>query len=409
MLVVHASVGSGHRSAANAIAEAFNAMKSEGDSAVPNDIEVKVLDILDFGRIIFDGNKTASMFTGVTRPYYDITWRYTLTGRLLWGGGTIWAHIMYPKFVEYVRETQPIAIIATHITAANVAVSARMLTGQDFPIVCVPTDYEVEGLWPHISTNLFCVATEAMAETLRPRKVPEKNILITGIPTREAFRKTYDRDAVRSELGLPKDKLLVLALAGAYLPQPYVNFRASLDKLIPYLHLMNEKLHFVFIAGKDAEYAHHLRSSLKDLHVENATVFEYVDDMAALMASSDAVICKSGGLTVTECLCAKVPMILMGRAYGQEKINVQMLTSLGAAMHVTTSRELLATLMHMAERPESLKAVLLNGNFLRKPNAARDIVNATMKLISEKKDLASPEYRKHFAKFYWGKKPAHIR
>ena len=35
---------------------------------------------------------------------------------------------------------------------------------------------------------------------------------------------------------------------------------------------------------------------------------------------SDLAICKSGGLTVTECLCAQVPMILLGKAYGQEKV-----------------------------------------------------------------------------------------
>ena len=95
---------------------------------------------------------------------------------------------MYSKFTDYVREKQPLAIVCTHITAANVAVAARMLTGQHYPIVCVPTDYETEGLWPHKAADLFCVANESMAETLRPRKVPEESILITGIPTRDDFR-----------------------------------------------------------------------------------------------------------------------------------------------------------------------------------------------------------------------------
>ena len=44
--------------------------------------------------------------------------------------------------------------------------------GIDYPVICVPTDYEVEGFWPHKDTDLFCVANEFMAETLRPRKVP---------------------------------------------------------------------------------------------------------------------------------------------------------------------------------------------------------------------------------------------
>lgn len=199
VLIVHASVGSGHKSAAEAIAKAFelqNTINDDNEKTQDNDNNTKydteVLDILSFGRIIFNGDSAASMFTGATRPFYDITWRYFLTGRLLWGGGTIWAHIMFPKFVEYVKEKKPAAIICTHITAANCAVSARMLLKEKFPILCVPTDYEVEGLWPHAYTDLFCVANETMEETLRARKVPESRMQVTGIPASPEFSNQFN-------------------------------------------------------------------------------------------------------------------------------------------------------------------------------------------------------------------------
>ena len=406
--IVHASVGSGHKAAANAIAQAFDLIR--GTKGIPEDIEIEVLDILDFGRIKFDGNKTAASFTGATRPIYDLTWRYTLTGHLLWGGGTAWSRIMFPAFNEYIRRRRPIAVVATHITAANVAVGARVITGIDYPVICVPTDYEVEGFWPHKDTDLFCVATESMAETLRPRLVPEQRIRITGIPTREDFRASYDREQTRQRLGLPQDKRIVLALAGAYLPRPYVHFRTALDNLLPYLHTFSDTLHFVFVAGNDAEYAGHLRRACSDLGISDCvTVLEYVEGMAGLMAASDLVICKSGGLTVTECLCAQVPMILLGRAYGQENANVRLLTAHGAAMHVTTWRELLEALRHVSRSPESARSMLVNGSFLRHPDAARDIACAAIELANAEKDPANPLYKKHFLQFYWGHKPAHVR
>ncbi|MEG2556860.1 MAG: hypothetical protein RSA14_00255, partial [Raoultibacter sp.] len=83
VLVLHASVGSGHRSAAIAIGQAFEELRDSGacigtsQTPVPADLDVEVIDILDFGRIVFDGDKTASMFTGFTRPIYDLTWRFT--------------------------------------------------------------------------------------------------------------------------------------------------------------------------------------------------------------------------------------------------------------------------------------------------------------------------------------------
>ncbi len=414
VLVIHASVGSGHRSAANAIGAALELLREEGTA--PEDLRIEVLDILDFGRIRFDGDKTASMFTGATRPFYDFTWRYTLTGRVLWGGGTIWARLMFPRFVEYVREVDPCAIVCTHITAANVAVSARMIVGSDFPILCVPTDYEVEGLWPHLYTDVFCVADEHMAETLRPRKVPEERILITGIPANPSFRRTYDRAATRERFGLPQDKQVVLALAGATLPRPYVHFREAIDALLPFLHAFDH-LHMVVVAGKDADYARSVRRLVDELGLQNVTVLDYVDEMAALMAGSDLVICKSGGLVVTECLCAQVPMILMGRAYGQEKSNTTMLTASGAAMHATTTRELISTLRHIDQHPESIKAMLVNASLLRRPDAALDIASKTLDLARCGEDTeealdakaARAPRKKHFVHFYLGGKPAHTR
>lgn len=405
---MHASVGSGHRSAAKAVAQAFEMLAQEGDPLVPPDVEVEVLDVLDWGRVKFDGDKTASLFTGFTRPIYDLTWRYTFTGRLLWGGGTIWSRIMFPAFTEHVRKRAPQAVICTHITAANVAVGARMLSGQDWPIVCVPTDYETEGLWPHLHADLFCVASESMAETLRPRKVPEERIQITGIPTRDDFRRSYDQQQVREELGLPADKQVVLALAGAYLPRPYVRFRETLDKVLPYLHSF-PNLHLAIVTGNDQDYARHLKSACEDLGIKNASVFGYVERMAALMAASDLVICKSGGLTVTECLCAQVPMVLLGKAYGQENINVRTLTASGAAMHATTARELVDTLRHVARNPQSARAMLINGSFLRRPDAARDIARAALRLAANPAPPGDAVRRKRFAHFYWGRKPAHIR
>ena len=403
ILIVHASVGSGHRSAALSIEEAFQILEAQRYKDLDSVCDIEVLDILDFARFHIDGDKTATMFTGFTRPIYDITWRYTLTGRFLWGGGTAWSRAMFPRFTSYVEKHKPQAIICTHITAANAAVGARMITGQAFPIVCVPTDYEVEGFWPHNQTDLFCVANEAMAETLRARKVPEKRILYTGIPVRAGFAAHYDADCIRQNLGLPLDKTIVLVMAGAHLAQPYVRFRETMNEVIPFLGSLTD-MYFVFLSGKDTEYANQLRSLQDKYAVSNMTIMRYVTQMAELMVASDLAICKSGGLTVTECMCARLPMILLGRSYGQEKVNTSLLTSLGAAMHVTTGRELMEVLRHLYSHKSALDAMLVNGEALRRPLAAQDIAKAT---LSYRKCNVS--VKKRFISMYWGDKPAHTR
>lgn len=401
IVVAHASVGSGHKAAARAVAQAIDLMR--GTEGVPQNVRIDVLDILDYGRIHFDGNKAAASFTGATRPIYDITWRYTLTGRLLWGGGYSWSVVMFPAFTAYIRKVKPMAVICTHITAANAAVGARMITGYPYPIVCIPTDYEIEGWWPHKETDLFCVATDFMAETLRPRKVEEQRIAITGIPVRHGFETNFNREEDRNRFHLPQDKLIVLIMAGASLPQPYVRFRTAIEQTLPFLRGF-ATMHFVFLPGRDKEYSERLKRIFAGMGLDNVTVMDYVEDMASLMHAADVAVLKSGGLAVTECLCARLPMILLGKSYGQEKANTTLLTSFGASMHVTTARELISTLRRIQHNPESLHALLVNAAALRKPHAADDIVRATMGLVGKVHGGA-----KRFAEFYWGDKPAHIR
>jgi len=412
--VLHASVGSGHKVAAEAIAQelvGLSAALRERFPAFPARLEVEVFDILRFGRIIFDGDKTASMFTGPTRPVYDITWRYFLTGRLLWSGGTVWSRLMFPSFTQWVRETRPAAVVCTHITAANVALGARMITHQDYPVICVPTDYEVEGLWPHRYADLFCVATESMAETLRARKVEEERIVITGIPARSEFRMGYDREAVRREWNIPLDKRMALVLAGATLPRPYVRFREILDKALPAMRDCDD-LHFIFLSGNDSDYALQLERRFAQESVHNAVVLNYTEDVAKLMAASDFVVCKPGGLTVTECLCTDTPMVLVGRAYGQEKANAMLLTSLGAALHVQTARELATALRYLSKVDSSLTAMRANEDYLRKPTAAMEIAAQSLQLaFAHEKDAVAVARaaKRRFMAFYWGHQPAHTR
>ena len=126
IIALYSSVGSGHRSAASSTAEAFALLRGK-HPLVPKDADIELLDILDFGYVKFDGEKTTTLFTGPTRYIYDITWHYGFTGRLLWGGGSIWSYLMYAPFTRYVQKRKPLAIVTTHIVAANAAVAARMV------------------------------------------------------------------------------------------------------------------------------------------------------------------------------------------------------------------------------------------------------------------------------------------
>jgi processive 1,2-diacylglycerol beta-glucosyltransferase len=402
IIALYSSVGSGHRSAAASVAEAFELLRGK-HPLVPEDVEIELLDILDFGFIKFDGEKTTRIFTGPTRYIYDITWYYVLTGRFLWGGGTVWSHVMFKPFTRYVEKRKPLAIVSTHIVSANAAVAARMITGQNYPIVSVPTDYGVEGLWPHRTTDVFCVADNLMEQELYPRKVAPENIKVTGIPVRPSFNRTYNRQATLEEFGLPQDKKIVLVIAGARLRGPYVLFRQVMNEVLEKLGEF-ENMHFVFLPGSDEEYANQLRTECKQKNLNNISVFDYVENIAALMNAAHLAVAKSGGLAVTECLCSKLPLVIVGRSFGQERANTTTVTRAGAAVQVLTAQDLLAALQSLGENPQQLDAMVEAGAQLSRPDSAEQVALATLDKVGK-----TTPFRKKFMHFYWGEKPLRIR
>lgn len=401
VIITYASVGSGHRSAAQATAQALEDLCGK-HPALPENAEIAVLDILDYGYIKFDGDKTANV-TVSFNWLYDITWHRTFTGRLLWGGGSAWSPFMFSPFTKIVRKRKPIAILATHIVAANASVAAKMVTGQAFPVTCIPTDYGAEGLWPHLDCDLFCAADETMVKELTPRKVPESHIKVTGIPVRKGFSDPIDRAEVLKQFGLPQDKMIVMVMAGARHSQPYIPFREIVNKVVP---LLSEfpSMHFAFLAGADEEYANGLKGFFAERNIANVSVFNYIERIPQLMEASDMIVAKSGGLATTECLCARLPLILVGKSYGQERANTYTVTKAGAAVTAETAEELVERLQQIHENPAQLQTMLSGGESLRRPNAAHDAAVATLDLVGT---LGAP--KKHLLKFYWGNKPYRVR
>ena len=75
IIVAHASTGSGHTVAAQAIAES---LKNSSENA-----EIILVDILDYAHTNSSGEKFVSATSGVLAPIYDFTWRKNFTGRIL--------------------------------------------------------------------------------------------------------------------------------------------------------------------------------------------------------------------------------------------------------------------------------------------------------------------------------------
>jgi 1,2-diacylglycerol 3-beta-galactosyltransferase len=73
-----------------------------------------------------------------------------------------------------------------------------------------------------------------------------------------------------------------------------------------------------------------------------------------MMHASDLIICKAGGLIVTESLACGLPMILIDIIPGQETGNAEYVTALGAADLAETPVAVLEGLSHLIMHDQAL-------------------------------------------------------
>ena len=373
--VVHASVGSGHRIAAESVAAQLRLL--------PPQARVEVLDVLDFGAVRISGNAATGAFTGPTAPLYNTLWGNELFGRATMAAARPPLALVYRRFSTWLADNNVSAIVATHALAANLAVQAtRAGSLAGVPVVAVATDFGLHGFWPRRGLSRFCVADDMEAETLVGRGTPDAHIVVTGIPVRAQFTVAVDRAAARERFDLGRNHRIVLALAGATQRGPYAKFKASLAVSLPAAASLPDTTVAV-VTGRDETFADELRTRVAGFGTTNVRVLGYVEDIAGIMAAADLGVCKPGGLVTAECIAVGLPMVLMGPVVGQERANVRSLTVAGAAVFEEDPRRLAEIVRKTLARPEALSRMREKSLALARPGAARDVARVVVGLLAE--------------------------
>ena len=124
----------------------------------------------------------------------------------------------------------------------------------------------------------------------------------------------------------------------------------------------------------------------KDLEIRQKSeprlkrVFGFVDFMDELMAVSDLLITKPGGITVSESIATGLPMILIEPIPGQEEANADYLVEQGAAVKARNLPVLVSKLGLLIGSPYRLKAMSERAKAISYPFAAKTVVDEAVKL-----------------------------
>ena len=231
------------------------------------------------------------------------------------------------KFTKYVKQFAPDAVLCTHYLPVELLGALRSKWPGPPPLtVSIVTDFEAHALWMEPSVDLYCVAAEETKARLVARGAEEARVLATGIPVSARFSNRIDTAAVRKQYGLRDDLPILLVLSGGFGMGPVAQILAALDQI-------QRPFQTLVVAGKNEE----LRRDLAAQDRKHPThVLGFVTNMHELMAVSDLLVTKPGGLTTSEAMAMGKPLFILNPIPGQEAANSDFLLERGAAAKVNS-------------------------------------------------------------------------
>lgn len=277
---------------------------------------------------------------------------------------------------DIIEDYRPDQIICTHFTPQQVLGRWKAKGRLNTPLwVCV-TDFVAHRYWLEKGMDGYFTATEENVFRMRRRGLENENIYPYGIPVVPSFIPPSDPQAARVEaaqqFGLDPAKKCFLLMGGGAGIGDMLGFARDLVN-------MDASFQLVVLTGNNQELLRDLQE-LAGQYPGQLFPLGFTLEVHKLLAASDLVLSKPGGLTTSECLAMGKPMLIYSSIPGQEDFNADYLLENGAAMKAPDSSGLVWRIRKALENPALLKNMSENALKLSKPHSARDILAEILKV-----------------------------
>ena len=326
VIIFYASYGGGHLNAAKSIQECItNNYKN---------INVELIDCMKYVNITIEKLTTAA--------YRE------MAKKAPWAWGRIYADsqkgplahissrsnkIMAIKLLKLLREKNPDLIISTHPFGSQMCSYLKRKQKITSKIATIMTDFAPHDQWLVGSeyTDYYFVAHNKMKQYLISKNIDENKIFDTGIPISNRFLLNYNKNDILSELKFTPNKKTVLFFGGGEFglgKTKTVEIFECFVKLFPDIQI-------IAVAGKNEKMKTAFSKIVEqEKRNDSIKVLEFTNKVPEFMSVSDLVVTKPGGLTTSESLASKLPMVIINPIPGQEEENAQFLEENGIAIWI---------------------------------------------------------------------------
>ena len=354
--------GGGHRSAAEAVAEAVARQGAQ-------DVEVSLVDALHkYAPTPF--NRLPGLYPRMVRTprMWGMGFRVSngrQRGRVL--TTLIWPYVRRAS-QRLVAEVSADLFVSFH--PLLIAPTLKALGSAPPPFFAVVTDLVTgHSLWYHHRLELcFLPTAEAEHRALVNGMKPER-LRVVGLPVAERFcAPPGDRARLRAELGWPQDRPMVLVVGGGEGMGPLFETacaiaRSGVDAGLAIVTGRNEKL----------------RQRLEQVAWEIPTwVYGFEQRMPQMMQAATLLVTKAGPSTIAEAANAGLPVVLYSYLPGQEEGNVEYVVSDGLGRWAPGAVQTSAAVRDLLANPEELERAASACRRAARPRAADEVATAVI-------------------------------
>jgi len=380
--IMHATAGSGHKSAAQSLAAAISAIRPGA--------AVREVDTLVFASRLYRSTYAASYNAMAARAprLWGALYRSWAVAPVNKGTAPMRLavdRLNLRRLVRVAEREHPDAIVCTHFLPVEALSPRRGRGSLRVPLFCVITDFTAHPIWAFPHVDRYFVASDEVATELATHGVAREHIEVTGIPVDPRFATRIGRAAARRRVGLAADRPVVLLMGGGSGVGP-------LGELALRLADLDARPQVVVVCGTNTRLAGRLETLVEARKARGAvadvTVLGFTREVDVWLEASDLLVGKAGGLTCSEALVKGTPLVIFKPTPGQEVRNADYLERHGAALHADTVDEVEVTVEDWLGDVQELERRRAAALALGRPHAAETIARQVLEGLSEARRMA---------------------
>lgn len=306
---------------------------------------------------------------GIYGKLYDISEKDEFITDLVKSFNNILSHKLYRLFEQHV----PSAVICTHTIPLQMLSRLKVKGLLNIPLIGIVTDFSNHYFWKLDGIDALIVPHEFVKDDMLKMGIPGNRIYTCGIPVGEDFLTAPgDKRLALKNLGL-ENKPTILLMGGSL---GFGDIRTVFASLLS----IRREIQIIVVAGSNKK----LKALLEDLAQssdKSILILGYTDRVSELMDASSLLITKPGGITISEALIKKLPILITTPIPGQEERNARFLINAGASVRITSFDDMEALLEKILDKPHVMQNMSEAAAKLAKPHACEDIAGIVEKLV----------------------------